>query len=148
MRVFRERLVHDARYQKVQQFGGEGGIRTLGTGYPVRQISNLVPSTTRPPLRAQESAHYRTLTRLREHSQYRYRSPTCLLGVLHRESLSRVFELHWSASSRNSGPVCKLCTLGVIRAPDQDSLADKERPRGQCCEAVKNQGADEWRQMA
>ena len=32
--------------------GGEGGIRTLGTGYPVRQISNLVPSTTRPPLRA------------------------------------------------------------------------------------------------
>jgi hypothetical protein len=30
---------------------GEGGIRTLGTGYPVRQISNLVPSTTRPPLR-------------------------------------------------------------------------------------------------
>ncbi len=31
--------------------GGEGGIRTLGTGYPVRQISNLVPSTTRPPLR-------------------------------------------------------------------------------------------------
>ncbi len=25
--------------------GGEGGIRTLGTGYPVRQISNLVPST-------------------------------------------------------------------------------------------------------
>ena len=37
---------------KMQQFGGEGGIRTLGTGYPVRQISNLVPSTTRPPLRA------------------------------------------------------------------------------------------------
>jgi hypothetical protein len=32
--------------------GGEGGIRTLGTGYPVRQISNLVPSTTRPPLRS------------------------------------------------------------------------------------------------
>src|SRR5208337_2916610 len=34
--------------------GGEGGIRTLGTGYPVRQISNLVPSTTRPPLRARD----------------------------------------------------------------------------------------------
>jgi hypothetical protein len=34
--------------------GGEGGIRTLGTGYPVRQISNLVPSTTRPPLRGLE----------------------------------------------------------------------------------------------
>src|SRR5208282_4802482 len=34
--------------------GGEGGIRTLGTGYPVRQISNLVPSTTRPPLRVEE----------------------------------------------------------------------------------------------
>ena len=24
--------------------GGEGGIRTLGTGYPVRQISNLLPA--------------------------------------------------------------------------------------------------------
>src|SRR5271166_5113612 len=38
--------------------GGEGGIRTLGTGYPVRQISNLVPSTTRPPLRAMKSSIY------------------------------------------------------------------------------------------
>ena len=45
----------------MQQFGGEGGIRTLGTGYPVRQISNLVPSTTRPPLRVEEFAHYRTV---------------------------------------------------------------------------------------
>ena len=36
--------------------GGEGGIRTLGTGYPVRQISNLVPSTTRPPLRSGKSS--------------------------------------------------------------------------------------------
>jgi len=36
--------------------GGEGGIRTLGTGYPVRQISNLVPSTTRPPLRGPGTA--------------------------------------------------------------------------------------------
>ena len=36
--------------------GGEGGIRTLGTGYPVRQISNLVPSTTRPPLRTSKKA--------------------------------------------------------------------------------------------
>jgi hypothetical protein len=36
--------------------GGEGGIRTLGTGYPVRQISNLVPSTTRPPLRGPKMA--------------------------------------------------------------------------------------------
>ena len=40
IRAFRERLDHDAQCQKVQQFGGEGGIRTLGTGYPVRQISN------------------------------------------------------------------------------------------------------------
>ncbi len=39
--------------------GGEGGIRTLGTGCPVRQISNLVPSTTRPPLRALFSKHLR-----------------------------------------------------------------------------------------
>src|ERR1700688_918622 len=38
--------------------GGEGGIRTLGTGYPVRQISNLVPSTTRPPLRSMKSSTY------------------------------------------------------------------------------------------
>src|SRR5208283_5713598 len=38
--------------------GGEGGIRTLGTGYPVRQISNLVPSTTRPPLRSMKSSIY------------------------------------------------------------------------------------------
>src|SRR5690348_14828953 len=38
--------------------GGEGGIRTLGTGYPVRQISNLVPSTTRPPLRSIKSSTY------------------------------------------------------------------------------------------
>src|SRR5260370_33699723 len=52
IRAFRERLDHDAQRQKVQQFGGEGGIRTLGTRYPVRQISNLVPSTTRPPLRS------------------------------------------------------------------------------------------------
>jgi hypothetical protein len=27
-------------WQKTLEFGGEGGIRTLGTGYPVRQISN------------------------------------------------------------------------------------------------------------
>jgi hypothetical protein len=39
-------------------FGGEGGIRTLGTGYPVRQISNLVPSTTRPPLRVTKPKIY------------------------------------------------------------------------------------------
>ena len=38
--------------------GGEGGIRTLGTGYPVRQISNLVPSTTRPPLRSANPSTY------------------------------------------------------------------------------------------
>jgi hypothetical protein len=38
--------------------GGEGGIRTLGTGYPVRQISNLVPSTTRPPLRVTKPMIY------------------------------------------------------------------------------------------
>ena len=31
IRAFRERLDHDARCQKVQRFGGEGGIRTLGT---------------------------------------------------------------------------------------------------------------------
>src|SRR5216683_1018449 len=58
IRAFRERLDHDAQCQKVQQFGGEGGIRTLGTGYPVRQISNLVPSTTRPPLRTIKSSIY------------------------------------------------------------------------------------------
>jgi hypothetical protein len=40
--------------KKPNKTGGEGGIRTLGTGYPVRQISNLVPSTTRPPLRGLE----------------------------------------------------------------------------------------------
>src|SRR5271167_117816 len=57
-RTFRERFDHDVRCQKVQQFGGEGGIRTLGTGYPVRQISNLVPSTTRPPLRSMKSSTY------------------------------------------------------------------------------------------
>jgi hypothetical protein len=38
--------------------GGEGGIRTLGPGYPGRQISNLVPSTTRPPLRSMKSSTY------------------------------------------------------------------------------------------
>jgi hypothetical protein len=43
----------------IEDFGGEGGIRTLGTGYPVRQISNLVPSTTRPPLRAIRIKHLR-----------------------------------------------------------------------------------------
>ena len=58
IRAFRERLDDDAQCQKVQQFGGEGGIRTLGTGYPVRQISNLVPSTTRPPLRSMKSSIY------------------------------------------------------------------------------------------
>ena len=42
--------------------GGEGGIRTLGTGYPVRQISNLVPSTTRPPLRLMKSSTYAVFT--------------------------------------------------------------------------------------
>src|SRR5713101_6363536 len=42
------------RTGRIEIGGGEGGIRTLGTGYPVRQISNLVPSTTRPPLRSQK----------------------------------------------------------------------------------------------
>ena len=32
--------------------GGEDGIRTRGTGYPVRQFSKLVVSATHPPLRA------------------------------------------------------------------------------------------------
>ena len=31
--------------------GGKGGIRTLGTGEPVRRISNPVHSTTLPPFR-------------------------------------------------------------------------------------------------
>ena len=31
---------------------GEDGIRTRGTGYPVRQFSKLVVSATHPPLRA------------------------------------------------------------------------------------------------
>ena len=47
-------LKHASDRKKPNKTGGEGGIRTLGTGYPVRQISNLVPSTTRPPLRARE----------------------------------------------------------------------------------------------
>ncbi len=34
--------------------GGVGGIRTLGTGEPVRRISNPVHSTTLPPLRSVE----------------------------------------------------------------------------------------------
>src|SRR5215469_2066413 len=50
-KTLRERLDHDVGCQKALQFGGEGGIRTLGPSYPGRQISNLVPSTTRPPLR-------------------------------------------------------------------------------------------------
>ena len=33
------------------QLGGEDGIRTRGTGYPVRQFSKLVVSATHPPLR-------------------------------------------------------------------------------------------------
>ena len=36
----------------VCSFGGEDGIRTRGTGYPVRQFSKLVVSATHPPLRA------------------------------------------------------------------------------------------------
>ena len=32
--------------------GGEGGIRTPGTGFPAHQISNLAHSATLPPLRA------------------------------------------------------------------------------------------------
>ena len=32
-------------------YGGERGIRTPGTGYPVRQFSKLVVSATHPPLR-------------------------------------------------------------------------------------------------
>ena len=31
-----------------QKLGGNGEIRTLGTHYCVRQVSNLLPSTTRP----------------------------------------------------------------------------------------------------
>jgi hypothetical protein len=34
--------------------GGEDGIRTHGTGFPVHQISNLALSTTQPPLRLKE----------------------------------------------------------------------------------------------
>src|SRR5579872_1307069 len=50
--IYRDLQVVGECYRLV---GGEGGIRTLGTGYPVRQISNLVPSTTRPPLRARST---------------------------------------------------------------------------------------------
>jgi hypothetical protein len=35
-----------------QETGGVGGIRTLGTGYPVRQFSKLLVSATHPRLRA------------------------------------------------------------------------------------------------
>src|SRR3990172_12026910 len=38
--------------------GGEGGIRTLDPGCPGCQISNLVPSTTRPPLRSAKPSTY------------------------------------------------------------------------------------------
>lgn len=34
----------------VQSLCGVGGIRTLGTGYPVQQFSKLSHSTTLPPL--------------------------------------------------------------------------------------------------
>src|SRR5574343_1906144 len=40
--------------RKPGPFGGVGGIRTLGTGEPVRRISNPVHSTTLPPLRSVE----------------------------------------------------------------------------------------------
>ena len=59
-------LLHDVG-KHARLCGGEGGIRTLGTGYPVRQISNLVPSTTRPPLRVEE----------RERAIVQYRSLAC-----------------------------------------------------------------------
>ena len=36
--------------------GGEGGIRTPGTGYPVRRFSKPLPSATQPPLRVEERA--------------------------------------------------------------------------------------------
>ena len=34
----------------LRMIGGERGIRTLDTSYPVYQLSRLAPSTTRPPL--------------------------------------------------------------------------------------------------
>ncbi len=37
-----------------EKYGGEGGIRTLGTGYPVRRLSKPVHSTTLPPLRSRK----------------------------------------------------------------------------------------------
>ena len=51
--------------KKVQQFGGEGGIRTLGTGYPVRQISNATPVRERRHLgkTPQDSIHYGKMVR-------------------------------------------------------------------------------------
>ena len=36
----------------MRHFCGERGIRTPGTGNPVRQFSKLVVSATHPPLRA------------------------------------------------------------------------------------------------
>ena len=41
--------------QRPGLIGGVGGIRTLGTGGPVRRISNPVHSTTLPPLRSVEA---------------------------------------------------------------------------------------------
>ena len=41
---------------KLRSFCGERGIRTPGTGNPVRQFSKLVVSATHPPLRAKSWA--------------------------------------------------------------------------------------------
>jgi hypothetical protein len=41
--------------------GGEGGIRTLGKGYPLQQLSRLPPSATRSPLRNAQNATSRAI---------------------------------------------------------------------------------------
>ena len=38
--------------------GGEGGIRTLGTGYPAQQISSMPPSATRSSLQTLQTNLY------------------------------------------------------------------------------------------
>ena len=48
-----------ALFDRPLQFrnGGEGGIRTLGPGYPEHTVSNRAPSTTRTPLRPQRLSY-------------------------------------------------------------------------------------------
>jgi len=49
--------------------GGEGGIQTLGTGYPVRQISNVTPVREHSHLSKslRDTTHYRRIHRIARH---------------------------------------------------------------------------------